>query len=116
MKKLNIELTNTNLQDMVMNLVNETGLSIKESIENAINRDNYNKIIDNDYAAMAYSTWNHEDPFKEKLTTEINSIEIEITDMYHELFLKVMDIENTDINTTTAYFLLFELEGLGFNI
>lgn len=103
-------------QDMIRIVMDEKGLSAKESIKYSINRTIHQRILKAGYASIALPLWGHDDPERERKTLDEPIIDVEFDKLSENLIDNIMEKENVNFETAVSYFLLFTMEALGYHI
>ncbi len=103
-------------QDMISIIMHDKGISIVEAIDFAINKKNYQSIIQTGWASIALSLWGHADPEREWESIETSCLEIELEESKCDLINKVVKKERVDVETAVSYFLIFTMDSMGYHI
>ena len=101
-------------QDMIVTLSSEMNLSYSEAIKSALSSANLAN-IKKGFIHIAYPMWRHEDfdyTFKKMTSSEV---EIDVSDKEFIRIAYVAMKNEVDINKSIDYFVLSELESLGYH-
>lgn len=102
-------------QDMIVLLSTDKGLSYKEAIKSAINRESLADIVVNGWASIALGCWNHASDRKLNKLKE-TTIEIDLDEEQDDFIEKIKIIEEVDYVTAVTYFMMFELGRMGYHL
>ena len=103
-------------QDMIKLIAQEKNLSVTESVQFAINFDNYRCALETGWGAHALPFWGHSDYRRIWQRIDNPKIEVELKSEKFRLLEDLAQKEDVDVETAVAYFLLFSMEALGYHI
>ncbi|HCC34132.1 MAG TPA: hypothetical protein DEQ02_00235 [Ruminococcaceae bacterium] len=115
MIKLNFT-NNLAAQDMIRIVMKEKDLAEKEAIEYSINRDIYQKILEEGYASIALDIWGHDNPEREWSVLDKPIFELSLDKLKERLVEDIAEKEDVDTETAICYFLIFTMDFLGYHI
>ena len=115
--KIVIDFTNDdNSQDMIMKVMKEKNLTPEKAILSCITQKNCLTIIETGWGEIALSIWGHDDPYREKEKLSNPKVEFKLSKSKERLVSLIMGKENVDLPTAILYFVLFNLESMGYHI
>jgi hypothetical protein len=103
-------------QDMIKLIAQEKNLSVTESVQFAINFDNYRCALETGWGVHALPFWGHSDHRRKWQKLDNPKIEVELNSEEFRLLEDLAQKEAVDIETALAYFLIFSMEALGYHI
>lgn len=107
---------NLKAQDMIKLIGKKKNLSEKEAILLSVNKKNYEKILKTGYSSIALSLWGHSNPDREMEKIENPIIEVNFDEDSLNAIREVLAKEKVDMEKAISYFLLYEMESLGYHI
>lgn len=119
-RKIKLDFTNEDIaQDMIYKLMEKKRLTPEEAILSSITFENWDKVMSTGWASEALAFWGHaswgtDSYLSGKLENPIIHIKLDAKKL--ELIKIVKDIHNITYKTIILYFVLFELESLGYHI
>ena len=117
MALLKLDLTNhKEAQDMIKIIAQEKNLSVTEAVQFAITPDIYCRALDTGWGAHALPVWGHSDHRRIWKKLDNPKIELELKSEEFRLLENLVQVEDVDIETAVAYFLIFSMEALGYHI
>lgn len=103
-------------QDMIVKLSREKNKEPKKAILSAINQKNCIRILETGWADMAVSHWGHADGYQSLEKLENPLIEISLNQSKIRLLSLIIEKEQTTLQNAIFYFIVFELENLGYHV
>ena len=103
-------------QDMLVKIMKKKNLPTDKAILSSITQKNCLRIIETGYASVALPLWGHDDPYKAKEKLDNPEVKFKLNKTKERLVALIMDKENVDFGTAILFFMLFELESLGYHI
>lgn len=103
-------------QDMLVTIMKRKNLPADKAILSSITQTICLRIIETEYASVALPLWGHDDPYKAKEKLDNPEVKFKLNKAKERLVALIMDKENVDFETAILFFMLFELESLGYHI
>lgn len=105
-----------NGQDMLMKIMKEKNLPSDKALLSTITQKNCLRIIETGWGSIALPLWGHADPYDEKEQLPSSVVEIKLNKTKGHLVHLIMEKEDVNFYTAISYFMLFQLEALGYHI
>lgn len=116
-KKFSVDFTDDeNAQDMIAKVMKEKNTSASKAIAGSVTNPNFIDITEEGYASIALPLWGHADPYAEKEKLDNPVITFKLTSRKEKMVKDVMKEENVQFEEAILYFVLFELNRLGYHI
>ena len=117
MALLKLDLTNhKEAQDMIKIIAQEKNLSVTEAVQFAVTPDIYHRALDTGWGAHALPVWGHSGQRRIWQRLDNPKIEVDLKSEEFRLLENLVQVEDVDIETAVAYFLIFSMEALGYHI
>jgi len=116
-RKMTLDFTNdTNAQDMIYSITKEKNITPEKAIVSSITQKNFIRIIETGYVSVALPLWGHDNPYREKAILDNPKITFKLSESKERLISIVMDREEVSFEEAILFFILIELENLGYHI
>lgn len=103
-------------QDMLSKIMKEKSLSSVKAIKSCIKQNNLIKILQTEWADIAVAHWGHAEGYSNFEKLDNPKVKITFTEKQMELISLVQKICKTNAGNAILYFMIFELETLGYHI
>ena len=103
-------------QDMLAIIMKKKGLSAQAALLSCISNENYHSIITSGWANMAYSHWGHADLDRDWLELENPVFYVSMSEEQEKNLFAVCYAENVRIDMALCFFLVFEMQKIGYHI
>ncbi|MBP3619462.1 MAG: hypothetical protein J6J24_02245 [Clostridia bacterium] len=103
-------------QDMLVKIMKKKNLSSAKAILSSITQKNCIRIIETGYIGAALQMWRHDNPNAEREKLENPIVEIKLSKDKERLVNLIMEKEGVSFRVAILYFMLVNLESLGYHI
>lgn len=103
-------------QDMIKMIMKEKNKTADKAILSSITKNNFVKIIDTPWIDIALGHWGHDNYDRKFETLDNPIVEFKLTKEKERLINIIMENKNVSFNLAIMYFVIMELDSLGYHL